>query len=96
MSSLALQKKVGAHDPWHALQRSEGLVDQWYMDDGGIRCHPDFDVDTVGVERNPTETEVICNVDDLGAIDVAEHGHGLHSYRRQHYFGVPVGQGQCG
>ena len=43
---------TGAHDPRHALQKSGGLADQWYMYDGDITCHPklllaflqDFDV----------------------------------------------------
>ena len=28
------EKLTGAHDPQHALQKSGGLTDQWYMDDG--------------------------------------------------------------
>ena len=63
------EKHTGAHDPRHMLQKSGGLADQWYMDDGDLMCHPslvlpilqDFDVATtrVGAERNPLRTEVI-------------------------------------
>ena len=62
-SWVAKKKLTGAHDPQHALQKSGGLADQWYTDDGGIMCHPnlvlpflqDFDVANarVGDERNP-------------------------------------------
>ena len=71
------EKLTSAHDPQHALQKSGGLADQWYMDDGDIVCHPilvlpflqDFIVANarVGAERNPLKTEVICCVNDLGA-----------------------------
>ena len=70
------EKLTGAHDPQHALQKSGGLADQWYMDDGDISCHPilvlflqDFDVADakVGAERNPLKTEVIYYVNDLDA-----------------------------
>ena len=70
-----LEKLTGAHDPRHVLQKSGGLADQWYMDDGDIMCHPilvlpflqDFDVANarVGAERNPLKTEVIHDVNDL-------------------------------
>ena len=62
-----LEKLTGAHDPRHALQKSGGLADQWYMDDGDILCHQilvpthlqEFDVFNakVGAERNPQKTE---------------------------------------
>ena len=52
-------------------------MEAWYVDDGDIMCHPipvpshlhDFDVANakVGAERSPQRTEVICNLDDLGA-----------------------------
>ena len=52
-------------------------VNEWYMDDGDIVCHPilvllfllDLDVANarVGAERNPLKTEVIYNVNDLDA-----------------------------
>ena len=29
-----LEKRTGAHDPRHALQKKGGLADRWYMDDG--------------------------------------------------------------
>ena len=71
------EKLTGAHDPQHALQKSGGLADQWYMDNGDNMCHPtlvllllqDFDVVNaiVGAERNPLKTEVIDNVIALGA-----------------------------
>ena len=35
-----LEKPTGAHDPRHALQKNEGLADQWYMDDGDSMCLP--------------------------------------------------------
>ena len=35
-----LEKLTGAHDPEDALQKSGGMADQWYMDDGDITCHP--------------------------------------------------------
>ena len=67
----------GAHDPQHALQKTGGLADLWYTDDGDIMCHPtlvlsflqDFEVANarVGAERNPLKTEVIYHVDDLDA-----------------------------
>ena len=34
------EKLTGAIDPQHALQKSGGLADQWYLDDGDIMCHP--------------------------------------------------------
>ena len=34
------EKLTVAHDPQHALQKSGGLTDQRYMDDGAILCHP--------------------------------------------------------
>ena len=70
------EKLTGAHDPRHALQKNGSLVDQWYMDDGDIMCHPilvpfvqDFEVANarVGAERNPLKTEVTYYVDDLDA-----------------------------
>ena len=70
------EKLTGAHDPQHALQKSGGLADQWYMDDGDIMCHPilvlpflqDIDVQRqVGAERNPLKTEVMYYVNDLDA-----------------------------
>ena len=55
-------KLTGAHDPRHALQKNDGLANQWFGDDGDIMCHPilvlpflqDFDVANarVGAERN--------------------------------------------
>ena len=60
-------------------RKTEALADQWYMDDGNIKCHPilllpflqDFDFDVanarVGAERNPLKTEVIYHVNDLDA-----------------------------
>ena len=57
------EKLSSVHDPHHALQKSGGLADQWYMDDGDIVRHPilvlpflqDFDVANarVGAEWNP-------------------------------------------
>ena len=71
------EKRTGAHDPRHALQKNGGLADLWYMDDGVIVCHPilvpsflrEFDVANarVGAERNPQKTEVITHVNDLDA-----------------------------
>ena len=72
------EKLTGAHDPQHVLQKSGGLADQWYMDDGDICvtqswcCLPflqDFHVANarVGAERNPLKTEVIYFVNDLDA-----------------------------
>ena len=71
------EKLTGAHDPRHALQRNGSLADQWYRDDGDIRCHPilvlpflqDFDVANARVEaeRKPLKTEVIYDVDNLDA-----------------------------
>ena len=71
------EKRTGAHDPQHALQKRGGLADQWYMDDGDIMCHPilvpsylrEFDVANAKVEaeRNPLKTEVIYCVNDLDA-----------------------------
>ena len=66
-----------AGDPQHAMQKSGGLAEQWYMDDGDIMCHPilmpsflqAFDVANarVGADRNPLKTEVIYYVNDLDA-----------------------------
>ena len=71
------EKRTGAHDPRHALQKNGGLADLWYMDDGDTMCHPilvpsflrAFDVanSKVGAERNPQKTEVIYFVNDLDA-----------------------------
>ena len=71
------EKLTGAHDPRHVLQKSGGLADQWYMDEGDVVCHPilvlpflqDFDVANarVGAERNPLKAEVVCYVNDLDA-----------------------------
>ena len=59
------------------LQKSGGLAEKWYMDDGDIVCHPilvlpflqDCDVANarVGAERNPLNTEVVYYVNDLDA-----------------------------
>ena len=58
-------------------KKNGGLADQWYLDDGGIRCHPilvllflqasDAANITIGAERNPQKTEVIYFVADLDA-----------------------------
>ena len=71
------EKRTGAHDPRHVLQRNGGPADSCCMDDGDILCHPilvpsylqTFDVANakVGGERNPQKTEVIHYVNDLGA-----------------------------
>ena len=71
------EKLTGAHDQQHVLQKSGGLADLWYMDDGDIMCHPiwvpsvlqDFDVANAraGAERSPMKTEVTYYVNDLDA-----------------------------
>ena len=73
------EKHTGIHDPQHALQKSGILADQWCMDDGdvmhvppnpgatcsaGFRCRQRQSRSCAG---NPLKTEVIYNVNDLGA-----------------------------
>ena len=69
------EKLICAHDPQHVLQKSGGLADQQYMDDGDIMYHPilvflflqDFDVAHAGAARNLLKTKLICCVNDLVA-----------------------------
>ena len=90
---------TGAHDPLHALQRSGGVADQWYMDDGDTMCHPilvlpflqEFDVANarVGAQRNLPEnrSDLLRERPGSSAEDPrrAEHGQNLHSYRWKHH-----------
>ena len=57
------EKLTGAHDPLHVLQKSGGLADQWYMNDGNM-CHP---ILVLPFRRTPLKTEVTCYVNDLDA-----------------------------
>ena len=64
LSLGGLEKRTGAHDPRHKIQKKGGLADLWYMDDCDIMCHPtlvpshlrEFDDTNAKVERRLSPT----------------------------------------